>query len=92
MFQEVSEGQFTERVAPFLMQAAPFAGVDRLPFQQALQNAVRDKRKVYLCMCCCSTHSHVAQPLIYFLTELNGHSSTIDTLPLSGAADIRHET
>ncbi len=45
-FQEVSEGHFTERIAPFLMQAAPFAGVDRLPFQQALQNAVRDKRKV----------------------------------------------
>lgn len=45
-FQEVSEGQFTERIAPYLMQAAPFAGVDRLPFQQALQNAVRDKRKV----------------------------------------------
>ncbi|KAL0048239.1 hypothetical protein WJX82_010821 [Trebouxia sp. C0006] len=44
-FQEVSEGHFTERIAPFLMQAAPFAGVDRLPFQQALQNAVRDKRK-----------------------------------------------
>lgn len=45
-FQEVSEGHFTERIAPFLMQAAPFAGVDRLPFQQALQNAVRDKPKV----------------------------------------------
>ena len=48
MFQEVSEGQFTERIAPYLMQAAPFAGVDRLPFQQALQNAVQDKRKVLL--------------------------------------------
>ena len=71
MFQEVSEGQFTERVAPFLMQAAPFAGVDRLPFQQALQNAVRDKRKVCLCMCCCRTHSHVAQPLLCI------HSSTM---------------
>ena len=46
LFQEVSGGQFTERIAPWLMQAAPFAGVDRLPFQQALQSAVRDKRKV----------------------------------------------
>ena len=46
MFQEVSDGQYTERIAPYLMQASPFAGVDRLPFQQALQNAVRDKRKV----------------------------------------------
>ena len=51
-FQEVSEGHFTERIAPFLMQAAPFAGVDRLPFQQALQNAVRDKRKVCHCLLC----------------------------------------
>lgn len=49
-FQEVSEGHFTERISPFLMQAAPFAGVDRLPFQQALQNAVRDKRKVCHCL------------------------------------------
>ena len=49
-FQEVSEGQYTERIAPYLMQAAPFAGVDRLPFQQALQNAVRDKRRVTCCM------------------------------------------
>lgn len=46
MFQQVSDGQFTERIAPYLMQASPFAGVDRLPFQQALQNVVRDKRKV----------------------------------------------
>lgn len=49
-FQQVSEGQYTERIAPYLMQAAPFAGVDRLPFQQALQNAVRDKRKVPCCL------------------------------------------
>ena len=48
LFQEVSGGHFTERIAPWLMQAAPFAGVDRLPFQQALQSAVRDKRKVCL--------------------------------------------
>jgi len=53
-FQEVSEGHFTERIAPFLMQAAPFAGVDRLPFQQALQNAVRDKRKVCITAYCAS--------------------------------------
>lgn len=53
MFQEVTEGQYMERIAPYLMQAAPFAGVDRLPFQQALQNAVRDKRKVTCCLGTC---------------------------------------
>lgn len=64
MFQEVSEGQFTERIAPYLMQAAPFAGVDRLPFQQALQNAVRDKRKVLLSVSatCLAHHAHLMQP------------------------------
>lgn len=46
LFQEVSEGQHTEQVLPYLLQAAPFAGVDRIPFQQALQTAVRDKRQV----------------------------------------------
>ena len=57
MFEEVSEGRFTERVAPYLMQAAPFAGVDRLPFQQALQNAVRDKRKVGWTELRCKVHN-----------------------------------
>ena len=57
MFQEVSEGQYTERIGPYLMQAAPFAGVDRLPFQQALQNAVRDKRKV--------SHANFSHALAY---------------------------
>ena len=50
LFQQVSEGRYSEQVLPYLLQAAPFAGVDRIPFQQALQTAVRDKRQVPACL------------------------------------------
>lgn len=46
LFQEVSNGQYAEKVLPYLLESAPFAGVDRVPFQQALQSAVRDKPQV----------------------------------------------
>ena len=46
LFQEVSNGQYAEKVLPYLLESAPFAGVDRVPFQQALQTAVRDKPQV----------------------------------------------
>ena len=77
MFQEVSDGQFTERIAPYLMQAAPFAGVDRLPFQQALQNAVRDKRKVLLPVSAAylAHHAHFVQPDFFHQnTELDAQA------------------
>lgn len=46
LFQEVSNGQYAEKVLPYLLESAAFAGVDRVPFQQALQTAVRDKPQV----------------------------------------------
>ena len=87
MFQEVSEGQFTEHIAPYLMQAAPFAGVDRLPFQQALQNAVRDKRKVLLSVLatCLPHHAHLMQPdqLHKLHSQLSSQLECWSCMPLS---------
>ena len=47
-FNRVSLGLFNEATLPYLLQAAPFAGVDILRFQKAMQDTMRDKKQVCL--------------------------------------------
>ncbi|KAG2453644.1 hypothetical protein HYH02_001857 [Chlamydomonas schloesseri] len=41
----LSEGVFNERIMPWLLQAAPKAGVDPAPFQSAMDALIRDKNQ-----------------------------------------------
>ena len=45
-FNWISLGLFNEATLPYLLQAAPFAGVDILRFQKAMQDTMRDKKQV----------------------------------------------
>ena len=45
-FNRISLGLCNEATLPYLLQAAPFAGVDILRFQKAMQETMRDKKQV----------------------------------------------
>ena len=47
-FNRISLGLCNEATLPYLLQAAPFAGVDILRFQKAMQDTMRDKKQVSL--------------------------------------------
>ena len=50
-FNAVSDNQFLDKTLPYLLQAAPFAGVDIVLFQRAMQEVVRDKQGVRAWAC-----------------------------------------